>query len=81
MTTFKELDDIKFNADLEAMIVKQRWEERNKEERDGDEWTEEWEVKEAKASKVKEDTNINFSKKESNGSANKSQDNSSKADS
>ena len=81
MTTFEELDDIKFNADLEAMMVKQRWEERNKEERDGDEWTEEWEVKEAEASKVKEDTNINFSKKESNGSANKSQDNSSKADS
>ena len=36
MTTYEELDEIKFNADLEAMMVKQRWEERNKEVRDGE---------------------------------------------
>ena len=41
MTTFEELDDIKFTEDLEAMMIKQRWEERSKEERDGEEWTEE----------------------------------------
>ena len=28
MTTFEELDGIKFNADLEAMMVKQRWSRR-----------------------------------------------------
>ena len=40
MTTFEKMDEIKFSEDLEAMMVKQRWEERNVEERDGEEWNE-----------------------------------------
>ena len=63
MTTFEDLDDIKFNADLESMMIKQRWEERNKEERDGEAWTEDWEVKEAEASEIREGNSINFAKK------------------
>ena len=63
MTTYEDLDETKFNADLETMMVKQRWEERIKEERGSEEWTKEWEVQDAEASKVKENNTVNFAKK------------------
>ena len=44
-------------------MVKQRWEERNIEEREGEEWSEEWEVSKAEASKVKDSNNVDFAKK------------------
>ena len=63
MTTYEELDDIKFVEDLEAMMIKQRWEERSKEERDGQEWTEIWEMKKSEASDVKDGNNLDFAKR------------------
>ena len=63
MTTYEKMDEIKFSEDLEAMMVKQRWEERNVEERDGEAWSEELEVKDAEGSEVKDGNNLDFGRK------------------
>ena len=63
MTTYEKMDEMKFSEDLEAMMVKQRWEERNVEERDGEAWSEELEVKDAEGSEVKDGNNLDFGRK------------------